>query len=1113
MKKNNGNLGFGSTPIGRSLVMGGASMIALSAMAAALAAPAMAQDASSTASATADKSGDKGTEVVVVGVRRSLKTAQQIKKDADTVVDSITANDIGAFPDKSVAEALQRVAGITVNRFAATGDTAHFSAEPSGVVVRGLPQVRSEFNGRDIFTADSSRGLSWSDVSPELMGRVDTFKNQTADMIEGGIAGSIDLRTRLPFDQKGSLYALSIDESYGDLAKKFTPSISGIYSTRWDTNAGEFGVMLNAAYSKITTNSQGLQLGRDEAVQSKTVWGDNNVRYIPSSEALRDNTYYRTRTGISFATQWQNHEHTMQATFQFNDSRKRETWDEYVATASTAESVYAKNVDYVNNDAVGTAALESLCAKGTTCTFAPNGMFQSGELLAAGLGSSVTLQNGNTASVWYGTVPAADGSSNNLVCATWNACGSTGQMGTSYGTSTRYSNSLNDTQDASFNFVWDPTERLKLNFDVQYVHATQTNYDITADMATYQDVTWNLAGDLPKFTVSDPTSVNLAAGGITNPKNYRLNDLMDHVTDSSGHEAAVRFDAQYSFNSPWLDSLRAGVRFADREQTVRWTTYNWHNVVNTWTSYDASQYYITGSQFPAASYGLHSLPSDFFGGGITNKLQAVYFDINMLKDRNKMAQTFGNQNFSDGGSNSWTPVCYRTGEVGGSSGAHPSSGAGCFEPAEIAPVSEKTSAVYLELKFGGHDAHLFGKQVSGNIGVRYVDTVDQSTGGTNINSSITYATTPTSTQTTPAGTVTVINPSYYVSADDRKFMSVDTNLSTQKFHHVNVLPSFNMKMQLDDTWLVRFAASEAMSRPDIGNLKRYVSIGGQLPVTPACGQGFTCNGSTIVQTNVIYAGQAQNPSLKPITADNVDLSFEDYFAAAGSFTFDIFYKKFYNYIQYGNSIQNVTHDGVTRSVQISGPVNAPGASIKGFEVAYTKFFDFLPGLWSGLGIQTNYTHLINTGVTTSGLVVNSGDGSAGAAGGGVATAASHFNKLPLEGLSDDTYNIVAMYEKGSWSGRIAYNWRSEYMVTADDCCIALPVWQKAAGFLDASVHWRITPHTELGLEGTNLLDTKTVLLQQVNGPTDANPSGQKLLLPNATFQNDRRYEATIRVKY
>ena len=128
-------------------------------------------------------------EVTVTAMRRNLESAQMLKREADTVIESITAEDLGSFPDKSIAEALQRVAGITVNRFAASSDTAHFSAEPSGVIVRGLNMVRTEFNGRDTFSANSSRGLSWSDVSPELMSGVDTYKNQMAELIEGGIAG------------------------------------------------------------------------------------------------------------------------------------------------------------------------------------------------------------------------------------------------------------------------------------------------------------------------------------------------------------------------------------------------------------------------------------------------------------------------------------------------------------------------------------------------------------------------------------------------------------------------------------------------------------------------------------------------------------------------------------------------------------------------------------------------------------------------------------------------------------------------------------------------------------------------------------------------------------
>ena len=133
--------------------------------------------------------------------------------------------------------------GVTVTRFAASGDTTHFSAEPSGVVIRGLPQVRSEFNGRDSFNANSSRGLSFGDVSPELMAGVDTYKNATADMIEGGIAGTVNLRTHVPFDSEGFVAAFSAELGYGTLAEEAKPAGSLLLSNRWDTGIGEFGVM------------------------------------------------------------------------------------------------------------------------------------------------------------------------------------------------------------------------------------------------------------------------------------------------------------------------------------------------------------------------------------------------------------------------------------------------------------------------------------------------------------------------------------------------------------------------------------------------------------------------------------------------------------------------------------------------------------------------------------------------------------------------------------------------------------------------------------------------------------------------------------------------------
>ena len=199
---------------------------------------------------------------IVTGLRASLESAQGIKQNSDTFVDSITATDIGAFPDKSVAEALQRVPGITVSRLQSSDDSNHFSAEPATVLIRGLTFVRTEFNGRDSFSADGYRGLNFNDVSPELMQGVDTYKNQTAEMIEGGIAGVVNLRTRTPFDSDGQTFALTGRVNYGTLSEEPTYEASGVYSNTWETDSGRFGLLANAAYSNIVTRTEAVNMTR-----------------------------------------------------------------------------------------------------------------------------------------------------------------------------------------------------------------------------------------------------------------------------------------------------------------------------------------------------------------------------------------------------------------------------------------------------------------------------------------------------------------------------------------------------------------------------------------------------------------------------------------------------------------------------------------------------------------------------------------------------------------------------------------------------------------------------------------------------------------------------------
>ncbi|HEX7061338.1 MAG TPA: TonB-dependent receptor plug domain-containing protein, partial [Woeseiaceae bacterium] len=244
-----------------SAVRAGIPLLALGALA--IEAPAYAQedDTDNAGQNMRLSEGDRRPEEIVVrGVKQSLQSAQDIKQNSNVIVDSVTAEDIGALADRSVTETLQRVPGVAINRFAAGRDPDHFSVEGSGVVVRGLTYVRSEVNGRDSFTANNGRGLSFADVPPELLIGVDVFKSLSADKIEGGIAGTVNLRTRKPFDGDGTILAFSLENNYSDFIEESSPTGSFLASTRWETGAGEFGVLGSVVYSQVKSRADRFQI-------------------------------------------------------------------------------------------------------------------------------------------------------------------------------------------------------------------------------------------------------------------------------------------------------------------------------------------------------------------------------------------------------------------------------------------------------------------------------------------------------------------------------------------------------------------------------------------------------------------------------------------------------------------------------------------------------------------------------------------------------------------------------------------------------------------------------------------------------------------------------------
>ena len=256
---------------------------------------------------------DNGNTVVVVGQRAALESAQKIKQNSDEIVDSIVADDIGKLPDKSVTEVLQRIPGVTIDRTMNRADPQqgvgdgiqHFAAEGTGVSIRGLSYVRSELNGRDSFSANGGRSLSFEDVPPELMAGVDVYKNPSAEQVEGGIGGLVNLRTALPFDYKGFKGAVSVESAHSVLRGKSAPSYSGMVSNRWNTPIGQVGALLDLAHSTIDTRSDGLGISpyypRSDAVVGDT---SGKTRWIMPGGNWTSNEFNRDRDGLYGALQW-----------------------------------------------------------------------------------------------------------------------------------------------------------------------------------------------------------------------------------------------------------------------------------------------------------------------------------------------------------------------------------------------------------------------------------------------------------------------------------------------------------------------------------------------------------------------------------------------------------------------------------------------------------------------------------------------------------------------------------------------------------------------------------------------------------------------------------------
>src|SRR5688572_22297767 len=205
-------------------------------------------------------SSDKLEEIVVTGFRESLNLALDKKRDEIGAVDAIMAEDIADFPDLNLAEALQRIPGVTINRESGQGRS---------ITVRGLGGdfTRTNINGMETVagsTSNRGRGFDFNVFASELFQSIVVRKTQTADLDEGSLGATVDLQTARPFDFDGFRTALSAQASYNDITENTNPRAAGLIS--WVNDDKTFGALFSAAYSERNPFDEGF---------GTTRWGDN----------------------------------------------------------------------------------------------------------------------------------------------------------------------------------------------------------------------------------------------------------------------------------------------------------------------------------------------------------------------------------------------------------------------------------------------------------------------------------------------------------------------------------------------------------------------------------------------------------------------------------------------------------------------------------------------------------------------------------------------------------------------------------------------------------------------------------------------------------------------
>jgi len=1021
-------------------------------------------------------------EVVVTGLRGSLKASMETKRDAVGVVDSINAEDIGKFPDTNLAESLQRITGVSIDR--RNGEGALVTARGFGpqfnlVTLNGRMMPGADaYAGGDSITGGQgagSRSFNFANLSSEAISAVEVYKTSRADLSSGGIGATVNVKTARPFDNDGMVFNVGVKANRDESApfdNNITPEGAAIFS--FANDAKSFGVGLNVSYSKRHSGSVQATVNN----WNIRAWDANqDVANAPT----RDSTIQLGAAITNRPAVGQLYGIPNDIRYAFSDLERERINGQAVVQFAPMEAM-TLTLDY-------TFAQQELKEdRGEqTIWMQRNNSFDHIEFDADQAVATPVLLHELTG----------------------------GQK--DFGFEQQHDEQKNQLKSIGFNMDWKVNDTFKLGLDLHDSKATSDPNDpVTGGGQTaFSFAGTNCPTTVPPIGYDDGTVANPGTG---NPiascsgfwtQQFQFNNSLPIMSRTLyANQAAAIANTGGSpdvvFNQQTLGSQVLRINTQQQETEVKQAridgefafengkfqfgvdtrkvemhqrTSGGYLEMGTWSVNDASQ--ESGMVDLLKPYNLSGLFGDFNSTGSPttafrgNATQLGLWAMNTGQiaggrsrdpnDPNTFIQRPARR-YTD-----WSDASMADGQLR----ADP-----LWDNDNL--VEENVKAVYFSIGMNGElgtmPTHL-------NIGARYEQTDVTSTAQI---------------------VVPAFNAMVWLSNNDFRLDRAGAATSfSEKADYNHLLPSLDFDIGLTDSIKGRFSYSKTIARANYGQL-----FAGSTPGTP--------NGSTLVPSTTLASATSNNPALVPLESNNFDMSVEWYFSDTGYLSAGAFEKRVSNftgnevvestlfgikdptagpdveaarlYLQTHGSqcggtcniddtslftatamLQNPstgglaayngtlnqanameTYDVIATAANpdyvfnVSKPINNKEAKIHGFEFGGQYFFGD-----TGLGVLANYT------VVRGDVKFDN-------------TLSPTENQFALLGLSDSA-NFVLMFEKFGLSARLAYNWRDEFLAQTNvGGGNRNPIYVEPYDQIDMSLGYDISDNLALTFEAINL---------------------------------------------